>query len=126
MKLKLKFLKEDNDPLYVLGHVGQYIGIMPRKPNVRPCYYILANIVQYIMYLNAFIVTSVFLVTDHPFIDKLESLQFVLSLIHMVCKFVNLNYNSANYRKLVASATEMWDEAIRRPNRDKQLLKEIR
>lgn len=107
--------KEIKDPLLFLERLLQWMGLVSIAEDVRPWYYQPIAISQHIAHINGLLTTSFYILGDNPFFSKMESTQYFISLLHMVAKYYNLHYNSAPYRRLIAKAKALWEEAKRRP-----------
>nr|QQP19719.1 olfactory receptor 24 [Tropidothorax elegans] len=115
---------EIGEPLSVLEHALEFAGMLPRISGVRPWFYPISVVFSHIIYFNCYLCTFLFLISDAPFFDKMESFQCFLSLIHMFAKYINLHYNTGPYRKLVETSKKLWEDAKLRPE-NHELMKEI-
>nr|AXX83049.1 odorant receptor [Yemma signatus] len=109
-----KVSKEDLAfPVDLLEIAVEFSGMAPRVPGVKPWYYMPLVLLAHVIYVNGYLCTSLYLLSERPFFDKMESLQCFLSLFHMFAKYCNVHYNTSPYRRLLATARHIWEEGVR-------------
>ncbi|CAH1402738.1 unnamed protein product, partial [Nezara viridula] len=113
--------KEIKDPLLFLESLLEWMGLVSIAEDRRPWYYVPMVVLQHMAHINGLMATSLYVLGDNPFFSKMESTQYFISLLHMVAKYYNLHYNSAPYRRLIATAKHLWEEAKRRPRMENLL-----
>ncbi|CAH1402734.1 unnamed protein product, partial [Nezara viridula] len=112
------------DPLQFLEKILAWMGVVKIVEDRRPGYYMPMVVVQHMANLYGWFAIIAYLMGDNPFLSKMDSMQYLISMTHMVTKYYNLHYNSAPYRRLIADARHLWEEAKRRP-RMKNLLAKL-
>ncbi|XP_066907853.1 uncharacterized protein [Halyomorpha halys] len=116
--------KEIKDPILFLERLLEWMGVVSISEDQKPWYYTPMVVLQHISHVNGLLATSLYVLDDNPFFSKMESAQYFISLLHMVAKYYNLHYNNPPYRRLIANAKYLWQEAKKRP-RMNNLLAEL-